>query len=728
MLLKASILSKLPVVNPKSARLKVPKIAYDYCYNGCTVATTADKKITFSEMFTNVDMSTGKNSFYCLVILRCRSGFKVLYNWGRTGGALENESSYQMFRYGGSNARTVKVSDFSTFPEAVKAFESKYFELTGWRFDEVIRNSQNCQQRPGRYRRVILDDGILDEDDMEEEDEDVVMKNASGDDDTISVLTTNGRQVSDLKVKELKIELQQMGKPIKGKKAVLAAALTAAILERVQLIAAASSASSSSSSSSSAVVTVMHEEVRNLINHLFDRKLAQDSMKEQGLDVKELPLGTLSKRMIKQGYQILSLISDAIRSGTEEENDQEEDDDSKQNSGSSSGGSSSSSSSSNSTSNSITAAKLIDLNNQFYQTIPFTMKRGETGFKIDTLEQVKVLSDLVDQLNQIRISESLMQNVNKSNTNQLSLVQSQYQSLNCTLLPIDGGKTFRMVEEYVQMGGGPGSNLILEELYSVERAGEQERYINHLKKSKGKHTKTLLWHGSRVTNFVGLLSQGLRIAPPEAPATGYLLGKGCYFANLISKSLHYCGANTSDDGNGRDAYLALCEVAVEKQSYKTLEHDGDAREAAAAMGVETTEAYGRVAPDETTWDTLDGACLPKGIHVPRQEDCDLFVKNNTSYLSPEECYERLNGNAGNDGIDDKSTGGKKRGRKKKKKPTKKKPKKKQTKKEKENEQDLRQRAEQWSRRTRSSNLAVDEVVVYNEALVCIRYLCKVKIM
>merc|ERR1711865_1150277 len=105
---------------------------------------------------------------------------------------------------------------------------------------------------------------------------------------------------------------------------------------------------------------------------------------------------------------------------------------------------------------------------------------------------------------------------------------------------------------------------------------------------------------------------------------------------------------------------------------------------------------------------------------------DLFVKNNTSYLSPEECYERLNGNAGNDGIDDKSAGGKKRGRKKKKptkkKPTKKKPKKKQTKKEKENEQGLRQRAEQWSRRTRSSNLAVDEVVVYNEALVCIRYL------
>lgn len=31
------------------------------------------------------------------------------------------------------------------------------------------------------------------------------------------------------------------------------------------------------------------------------------------------------------------------------------------------------------------------------------------------------------------------------------------------------------------------------------------------------HNRRLLWHGSRTTNFAGILSQGLRIAPPEAP-------------------------------------------------------------------------------------------------------------------------------------------------------------------------------------------------------------------
>lgn len=37
--------------------------------------------------------------------------------------------------------------------------------------------------------------------------------------------------------------------------------------------------------------------------------------------------------------------------------------------------------------------------------------------------------------------------------------------------------------------------------------------------------------GSRLTNFVGIISQGLRIAPPEAPATGYM---------VISLSLSLC--------------------------------------------------------------------------------------------------------------------------------------------------------------------------------------------
>ena len=60
--------------------------------------------------------------------------------------------------------------------------------------------------------------------------------------------------------------------------------------------------------------------------------------------------------------------------------------------------------------------------------------------------------------------------------------------------------------------------------------------------------------------MAGILSQGLRIAPPEAPATGYMFGKGVYFADMISKSANYCVS----DGT-TDSFLLLCEVALGKQ-------------------------------------------------------------------------------------------------------------------------------------------------------------------
>jgi hypothetical protein len=50
----------------------------------------------------------------------------------------------------------------------------------------------------------------------------------------------------------------------------------------------------------------------------------------------------------------------------------------------------------------------------------------------------------------------------------------------------------------------------------------------------------LLFHGSKLFNYLGILSQGLRIAPPEAPCSGYMFGKGVYFADLFTKSYGYC--------------------------------------------------------------------------------------------------------------------------------------------------------------------------------------------
>ena len=72
------------------------------------------------------------------------------------------------------------------------------------------------------------------------------------------------------------------------------------------------------------------------------------------------------------------------------------------------------------------------------------------------------------------------------------------------------------------------------------------------------------------------MSQGLRIAPPEAPVTGYMFGilsllalllltspdpgKGVYFADMSSKSANYCKAELSNN----EGLLMLSEVALGK--------------------------------------------------------------------------------------------------------------------------------------------------------------------
>ena len=108
----------------------------------------------------------------------------------------------------------------------------------------------------------------------------------------------------------------------------------------------------------------------------------------------------------------------------------------------------------------------------------------------------------------------------------------------------------------------------------------------------------LLWHGSRLTNFVGILSQGLRIAPPEAPSTGYRFGKGIYLADMFSKSHCYC---YSWGSNGTFCIL-LCEAALGNMN--ELLHD-DFNASKLPKGKHSTKALGHWAPPESSYKKLN---------------------------------------------------------------------------------------------------------------------------
>lgn len=72
-----------------------------------------------------------------------------------------------------------------------------------------------------------------------------------------------------------------------------------------------------------------------------------------------------------------------------------------------------------------------------------------------------------------------------------------------------------------------------------------------------------LFHGTRNSNILGISTKGLMVAPKNVPSTGYMFGKGIYFADQSTKSTQYSvGRYTGGNGGKDNAFLFLADVAV----------------------------------------------------------------------------------------------------------------------------------------------------------------------
>merc|ERR1719221_13436 len=248
------------------------------------------------------------------------------------------------------------------------------------------------------------------------------------------------------------------------------------------------------------------------------------ALKEMAIDIDKLPLGKLSQAAIKQGYVVLGELREAITSGAD-------------------------------------GRRILDLTTRFYVAIPhsFGSSRPPT---IDTEEKVTEKVGLLDQLADMEAAMATMEGDSEDEASAKDdAVRAKYDKLNCNITTLShDSDIFKMVEKYVKNTHAPthrGYSITVLEVFEVDCAGQAERFKEYAQDKN----RMLLWHGSRITNWCGILSQGLRIAPPEAPATGYMFGKGVYFADMVSKSANYC-FTTPQKNTG---ILTLNEVALGKQ-------------------------------------------------------------------------------------------------------------------------------------------------------------------
>lgn len=205
---------------------------------------------------------------------------------------------------------------------------------------------------------------------------------------------------------------------------------------------------------------------------------------------------------------------------------------------------------------------------------------------------------------------------NKKDQEKLHVLDRQFQGLGMQeMTPLKHqSKEFKEIETYLMKthGSTHGYSYSIDDIFRIERNGEDARYQGSEFSNMGdKSDRRLLWHGSRVTNFGGILSQGLRIAPPEAPVSGYMFGKGVYLADMSSKSAGYC-ASYNTNGTG---LLLLCEAELGAPPLKLNDSDYNAGERAKEKGMISTWGVGQTAP--LAWKDA-GAIHPslKGVRMP----------------------------------------------------------------------------------------------------------------
>jgi len=314
--------------------------------------------------------------------------------------------------------------------------------------------------------------------------------------------------------------------------------------------------------------------VQDLISLICNIQTMEQAVMEMEYDTKKAPLGKVTTEQISAGYQSLKNISDCINKGK------------------------------------ISGPEIIEACNDFYTRIPheFGMRKPPL---IKTSEMVKSKLQLLEALSDIQVALKMLSTVEDEG---LHPVDRKYKQLDVNIHPLaKDSKEWKMVDHSVQSTHATTHSMYSMEVldvFSLDKSKEVDNY-----EDRG-NTK-LLYHGSRLSNWAGILSQGLRIAPPEAPSTGYMFGKGVYFADMSSKSANYCFTTRSNPVG----LLLLCEVSLGKAN-QLVAADYDADKL--PKGKHSVQGMGKVEPSGYEM-------MENGLQIPVGPPKDTKVVNKKGY-------------------------------------------------------------------------------------------------
>lgn len=337
----------------------------------------------------------------------------------------------------------------------------------------------------------------------------------------------------------------------------------------------------------SLIPTNLSAPVYQLMEMLFDVRKMEQMMTSCDLDLKQMPLGKISESQIKLAMITLNEISETISKAA-----------------------------------GCSISRLQNLSDKFYTLIPHSFGVNRPPI-IDSVDVINAKNEMLESLLNMELIYGFL---NEESGEKINPLDACYQKLKAQISPLN-----KQSFEYQQLiaavkntHGVTHARYSLEvmDIFKVIRDGEEERFNEFQTQFPEYDNRALLWHGSRLMNFVSILTNGLKIAPPEAPPTGYMFGKGIYFADSVSKSANYCHVNSRKE----PALLLLCEVQLgQPQNVISAQNIINIPNA----NFQSVKGNGLFsAPD---WQTVDGLKMALGPLVPLKKQTPLVYNEYIVY-------------------------------------------------------------------------------------------------
>jgi poly [ADP-ribose] polymerase len=209
-------------------------------------------------------------------------------------------------------------------------------------------------------------------------------------------------------------------------------------------------------------------------------------------------------------------------------------------------------------------AEFERLSGEFYTAIPHRIGRSRSAVNNAVINN---LTAIEQKQNILQLMKDMLQ-VNGESGSVLfnAKIDQEYQALGCEIRDIPPeSDEYKKIAEYVLKSQINTSNMKIKAIYGLKRPSEWDQFKTDIGNER------LLFHGSRIQNWVGILSRGI-LLPKIVVSLGVdrtdegWLGSGIYFGDAVCTSYFYATA-----GKQKTKLIALARVALGKiKTYREI--------------------------------------------------------------------------------------------------------------------------------------------------------------